>query len=483
MTPHVAFAMGTVSLALMAPAAHGSQVPALEQVLATRPVVNGPLSLERATEIALRESPVVRGAGEEVEAALGRLQAARAASRPSLSTTSFVTGGSETSIYTTTDPVRPMNLFVVPRGSFFDQNAMLMLPLYTGGRVRAVVRQAAAARDTASADLEGLRQEVALMTRSAYREVLARRATVVVAQAVITDTEERLRIDRERAQAGAIPPFYVQRDEAELANAQQQLTNARRDADLSLLQLKTVMGVHPDSRPEVAGPLGFEPAATLLDRLAGPATAAPVGPSLSERYRSRLLTLAEVQRPELRSAQLRVEQAQHGIAAVKSAYRPQVGVGAMFDFMTGSHADPFGGASVGLTASLPLFDGGVRRANVKTAEADRRHRQADLQRTALEVAQQVSSALLSLEAAEQNVTTAQTALRAAQVEHTVALQRYQAGRGVQVEVLDALTARTRAETNVVQALYEYNVAQDQLRRAIGPPIPASPAASTPPQRL
>ena len=32
----------------------------------------------------------------------------------------------------------------------------------------------------------------------------------------------------------------------------------------------------------------------------------------------------------------------------------------------------------------------------------------------------------------------------------------------------------RSETNVVQALYEYNVAQDQLRRAIGrPEVPAA----------
>ena len=54
-------------------------------------------------------------------------------------------------------------------------------------------------------------------------------------------------------------------------------------------------------------------------------------------------------------------------------------------------------------------------------------------------------------------------------EYSVALQRYQAGRGILVEALDALATRTRAQTNVVQALYDYNVAQDQLRRAVGQP--------------
>src|SRR5207249_3234291 len=95
-------------------------------------------------------------------------------------------------IYSTTEPVRPVNLFAVPRGAFFDQNATLMVPLYTGGRLRALVRQAAAARGTAGADLEAVRQEVALMTRTAYREVLARRAAIDVAKAVLSEAQERL---------------------------------------------------------------------------------------------------------------------------------------------------------------------------------------------------------------------------------------------------------------------------------------------------
>src|SRR5205807_7426717 len=117
----------------------------------------------------------------------------------------------------------------------------------------------------------------------------------------------------------------------------------------------------------------------------------------------------------------------------------------------------------------PLFDSGLRRADLRSAEAERRHRQQDYERTALEVEQQVTNALLSLGAAEQNVATAQAGARAAQQEYEVALQRYQAGRGILVEALDALAARTRAETNVIQALYEYNAAQDQLRRAVGQP--------------
>jgi len=172
------------------PVAAVPMTPPLEQVLVRRPLVNGPLSLDQAVATALRESPVVRGSAEEVEAALRRLQAARAQTRPQLSTTTFGSGGSESMIYTTTDPVRPTNIFAVPRGAFFDQDAIFMLPLYTGGRLRALVRQAAAAHGSASADLEGVRQEVALMTRTAYRDALARRALIDVARAVVTAMQE-----------------------------------------------------------------------------------------------------------------------------------------------------------------------------------------------------------------------------------------------------------------------------------------------------
>ena len=60
--------------------AHGTG--SLERLLAARPVVNGTLTIEQAVEIALRESPVVRGAAAEVEAAAGVLRPPQAVTLP-----------------------------------------------------------------------------------------------------------------------------------------------------------------------------------------------------------------------------------------------------------------------------------------------------------------------------------------------------------------------------------------------------------------
>src|SRR4029077_3802421 len=104
--------------------------------------------------------------------------------------------------------------------------------------------------------------------------------------------------------------------------------------------------------------------------VANPKSDATGGPSLVDRNGARLRGLAERQRPALQKARLQLEQATQGIAVARSAYRPQVGVGAMGDFMTGTHVHSLGAASFGLTASLPIFDGGLRRADLRTAEAD-----------------------------------------------------------------------------------------------------------------
>lgn len=436
----------------------------LEPILESRPRVDGVLTLERAVEIALRESPVIRGAAAEVEAAEGRLNAARAERKPWVSANTFLSGGTLPNIIESPQTVQPSAIVGLPRGAFIDQNLMVMYPLFTSGRLKAMTRQAAALRSASEAELEAQRQEVALMTRVAYREVLARRAVVDIWVARLREDEEQLRIDRARADEGKIPSFYVLRDEAEAAQTRQEITNARRDVELSLLQLKTVMGIHLGSRVEIQERLAYEPSTSWLQQLGG--TSNDVGA---------LLRLAERQRPELRAAQHRVLAAQSETSAIKSSYRPQINAFGMGDVMRSREEGSTGGITFGLAASIPLYSGGQKNARLQTANAERKKQEAERQQTALQIGQEVGNAVVNLRAAEQNIGTAQTAMKSAQEDYRVARLRYESDKSVVVEVLDALAVRVRAESNSVQAMYAYNIARDQLLRAVGALDVSTPA--------
>jgi outer membrane protein len=456
----------------------------LEKLLASRPRIDKALSLDEAVEIALRESPVIRGAQAEVQIAEAQLRAARAERRPQLSLNGFLSDGNQNTIVESASGVMPSMTMALPPNRFADLNVMGMLPLYTGGRLEAMTRRAASLKNAAQNEAEAQRQEVALLTRTAYREVLARRALVDVAREQLRENEEQLRIDRVRAEEGKIPPFYVLRDEAEVAATQQMLTDAERDVELSLVQLKTVMGVHPQSSLELSA------AATENDWLASllrdesstqnasstqqtdtvpappPLDAAPLSLQSSEALSS-LLRAAETRRPELQAATSRIEAGQSEVRAARSAYRPQVNAFVAGDIMKMQGMSTQNGATYGIVASIPLFDGGARQAGVQSAQAEIARQQQERERVALQIAQEVSNALLNARSGERNVATAEAALKSAREDYRLARVRYEAGRSTLVEVLDALAARTRAESNAVQAQYNFAIARDTLRRAVG----------------
>lgn len=419
-----------------------------------RPVVSGRVTLAEVEALALRESPVIRGAAAEIEAAAARLRMAQAMRRPGLSANTFASAGDAPNILYTVEPVVPRMFMTVPSGFFLNQNVMAMLPLYTGGRLRALVDRAGALRNASRAELETTRQEVALMARVAYHEAAARRSLIEVAEAALRATEERLRRAQLLAEEGRVPLVNVRREEAELASARQQLTNAQRDLEIALIQLSTVVGVGPESRLEPAASL--EPQALEEDGLPG---------ELSE-----LQALAVEQRPELRAANQRVRSERLGVAAARGLSRPQVAGMGMADLgaSSGNGLDP--NVTVGAVASLPILDGGLRRAQVSEAEALRRRGVEERRRVTLQVGQEVATAFANLQAAAQNVGTAQAGVTAAEEDYRLALARFEAGRSPMTDVLDAQAALTRARTNRVQALFDERIARDRLRRAVGEPV-------------
>lgn len=435
-------------------------------VFSSRPVINRALSLKETIEIALKESPVIRGAEEEVNMAIAQVNMARAGAAPILSTTTFLTTGSMSSIFSTPSPVMPQNIFAVPRSNFYDLNLTFMYPLYTGGRLKALIRQAQTAKQASEADLQAMRRDLVLEVKTAYRQVLLAQAMQRVAEQRQQATDERLRIDRVAFDEGRIPKLYVLRDEAEHADANQMFTNAKRDVEMSLVMLRTVMGVSPDSQITLSDTLNYEPlnVQSWLSANLEPTSATPNQPQPNI---ATLLALAEKNRPELMAARQRVETAQSGIAVAKSAYKPQLSLMAMADSMKAKGMERLTGASFGVIIGLPILDGGMRKAAVNEATAQMRKAQQDYEKVALQVIRDVQTAWLALQAAEQNIKTAEAAIAAAEEDYRVVQMRYESGRGINVEVLDTLTALTRARTNRAQALFDYNLAADQLLRAVG----------------
>ena len=72
-----------------------------------------------------------------------------------------------------------------------------------------------------------------------------------------------------------------------------------------------------------------------------------------------------------------------------------------------------------------------------------------------------------LTAAETSVEASRRGLEQAEEEFRVVKERFESGRGIQLEILDAQVSLTRARFNAVAALAEYNSAQAMWLPATG----------------
>ena len=430
-------------LALLAGAAHTQTMP-------EPPVINSvPLSLREALTVAAADSPALKQAQADADSASASARSSGAQTKPSLSTTTYGTVGDSSNILTSSPGVMPQNIFAVPPHGFANQDFMLMVPLFTGGRLGGAAASARRQSEAAALSVQAARLTVTEAVTEDYANAVRWEFLVDAAQARLTAEDEQVRVTQEKVGVGRLARVDLLREQAEQADARQALLAARNDAALALIALKTTLGVSQTSR------------LTLSDTLDGLAAASPGPITLQDA-----LLQADAHRPELAAARYQVEAAQAGVGAARGEYAPQVYGVAMGDAMTGAGVGRVG-YTVGLTASLPLYDGGQRRADTDGAKARLDRARADALLARQTIDGQVASAWLTLQTAAAQGQAAAVGVAAAQQSYTLADLRYNAGKSVTAERLDSLSALTRAQGALAQAKTDLVIARARLQAALG----------------
>ncbi len=422
---------------------------AAQQLLAT-PVVSQKVTIEQAEKLAEQYNPDIRAAAATSRSAAAGVQAADSAFHPQMSVNLFVSGGSESAIMGSTQGVMPSQQMLLGRGAFADQNAVVMLPIWVGGARRAAAGQARWANEAAKTTLQVVKREVELQVAEEYTAVPAQDALLLAARHRLKSAAAHLANDRLAYAQGAQPLLTVRRDEADYAAAELAVSDAQRDKSLALNRLVQSLGINPASAPVVT--LQAESDTTHL-------------PALGE-----LVQEASANRPEVLTAKLMVKAALSAISVKKAAYAPQISLFAMGDVMQQQSMRGFAGTSFGFTASVALSNGGLRRAAVRAAEAALEEAHARLQKVVLQVTREAKDAYVQLTAAKSAKEAAVTSVTSATEAYREQLQRFEAGRSTDADVLEALAARTSAEYSLAEARFDLESAYYRLMYAVGRPI-------------
>ncbi len=424
------------------------------------PRVEGPLTMEQAVELARQKSLRVKASDAEARAADSMRREALAPFWPQFSANGYVNDQRQApNVYTSAGNTMARNYQVFNADQNRDTNLTAMYPLFSGGRDYYGYKAAAARADAARQMLRATEVDVAMQARLDYIGALREAENARVTGELLRDVEERLRVSREMFDKGRIPRYYLLRDEAELANGVQMDAMARSRTEQALVALKTTLGVDLSSPVTLSDRLEFTPATLSIEQGIRQASEA---------------------HPDLKAAAKQREAAQADVRAAYGNYFPQVSVGYMYDWAwmknrawesqaegLQSRSSNSEGYSVGVVVTLPIFDGFQRENALKTAKAKLEKTIQSEGLVRQQIAKDVNQAALMLTAAEKSVEASRKGLEQAEEEFRIVKERFESGRGIQLEILDSQVSLTRARFNSVSALADYNSALAMWLRATG----------------
>lgn len=187
-----------------------------------------------------------------------------------------------------------------------------------------------------------------------------------------------------------------------------------------------------------------------------------------------LLKEALQTRPEVLESDAQIAAARRGIEYARRSTLPELRLS-----LTNSYQpDPaaFNRQNVGsitLGVTVPLFDGGLARARVQEARGVQANAEVNRRTSVDQVQVDVQQAYIALVQARNRVAVANVGLAQAREAYRLARVRYNAGvsqqTGIspQLELSNAQTTLAQAQSNQINALYDYNTARAQLDRAVG----------------
>lgn len=397
-----------------------------------------PISLTEVTETSLCNNPQTNEVWASARAQAAQLGIAKSAYLPSVSDNLSSNLG-----YASPESAARSN------PTFNLSNSLVAsYLLYDFGNRNANLENARQLLLSASASQSSTVQSVLLASTVAFYQVQANIAALDAAREVEHASEESFKAAEARYKAGVATP--ADKLQAQTAFAQLTLTRITNEGNLQTAygSLSNVMGLPANQKITLASSLVNAPQ-NILENV------------------NTLIEQAVVRRPDLIASEAQLKAAQASIDASKAAAKPTISVSMSNNLQDGSQLDFSKNSTLGLTVSIPLFNGYAPSYRIRAAEATADLRAAQRDRLKLQISLDVWTAYQNLRTALESVTASEVLVSSADQSYRVALGRYKAGVGNIIDTLNAQSALATARQQKIQATLNANIARATLAQSMG----------------
>ncbi len=393
-------------------------------------------------------------ANQDIQAAAARFAQARASADVARSGLFPRIGAAFSGLRQHDSPNRPLNSTGEAAGKGFTYDN-LTVPFDASyevdlwGRVRRQIESARASEEAGAADLEGVKLSIAAEVAGDYFTLRSAEAETKALQANIKAYRTALELTRNRRSAGLSSDLDVAQAETVLTSAAAQLpalerTRMQFEHALAVLAGQPAPLFHVEEAPLGEVPKAITPGvpSTLLER-----------------------------RPDISAAERRMAAANASIGVAKSAFFPVLRLSGVAGFQSIESGTLLSAPSqfwaVGPSLALPLFQGGQRRAGVRSAKARYEEAVATYRQTVLKAFAEVEDNLAAQRLLEEQYELEAAAYLSAKRQLALAENRYRGGLASYLQVSSAQSAALEHERTVARLRGQRFVAAVALIKSLG----------------
>jgi len=411
------------------------------------------ITLAYAQQIALEKNPQLQSAQKDIDKAAAQARQARGNLLPSVSAYTNYNHNFELPIFTI-DFGGTKQSFRAGSKENITSGLQLQQPLFMGGAVYSGYQMAQQGKILASNQANLTMQEMLLQVRQAFYNALFSKELIAVAKEALTNVQRNLNQVQKQYNVGTASGFDLLRAQVQVSNTEPQLIAAQHRHEQALTGLRTIIGLDKEANIRVVGSLEYEKT------------------DLVEQELAELQRQALQQRIEMKNIRIQREMQRENLDIARAKYMPSLAMSASVQHQM--QEDEFGldrqdfvrSISGGLSLSIPLFAGGSNYAGVQQAKVELKQVDDTEQQVRNMINAEVESAYYSLLDGREKLESQNKTIEQAKESLRLADLMYAEGTATQLDVLNAQLALQQARSNYSQYLLQYNVARDQLNKAI-----------------
>lgn len=318
------------------------------------------------------------------------------------------------------------------------------IPLFTGFELPNQQALSKLNLKAAIADLQKAKEDLAINIASAYLQALFNKELLQVAQGQAQLSKEQLERIETLERLGKASAAEVAEAKSRVAQDDLNVVQCNNNYRLSVLDLTQLI--------ELETPEGFEvadPEQTFnLETLTPP---------------DEIFATALTSKPAIQAAQARLEGSEHSIKIAQSALYPSLNLNgslgtSYYSTLNRTFGQQMGdnfSKYIGLSLNIPIFNRFATRNRVRTARLQRESYALQLENTKKTLYKEIQQAWYNATAAESKYQSSEAATEASLASFELTSKKYENGTATAVEYNEAKQNLMKAQSDELQAKYEY----------------------------